>query len=179
MAHSGTTVEIGGNIISMEKDAIETAKLLEFFDQLFDSFNSDGTSAKPLKKPLQKNSSHFKFWDEAVEILQNIRYTKGTNTFRPPCLNNCIQTIKNYKLLFNLLDNAGFKRIFTRQFNQNEKDDEEDHTTEEVYVDFPKDPSLLYLEEQALNYVLGFVMKEMKPIVNNCNDCFNKLLTNE
>ncbi|KAL1489924.1 hypothetical protein ABEB36_013850 [Hypothenemus hampei] len=118
MAYSETTVEINGNIISMEKEATETAKLLEFFDQLFDSFNSDGTSAKSLKKPIQKNSKHFEFWGEAVEILENMRYSKGTKTFRPPCLNNCIQTIKNFKLLFNLLDNAGFKRIFTRQFNQ-------------------------------------------------------------
>ncbi|KAL1489922.1 hypothetical protein ABEB36_013848 [Hypothenemus hampei] len=67
--------------------------------------------------------------------------------------------------------------------NANEKDgnmaEEEDHTTEEMCVDFPKDPSLSYLEQQALNYVLGFVMKKVKPILNNCNDCFNKLLTNE
>ncbi|KAL1492504.1 hypothetical protein ABEB36_010748 [Hypothenemus hampei] len=66
---------------------------------------------------------------------------------------------------------------------QNEKDgnmaEEEDHTTEEMCVDFPKDPSLSYLEQQALNYVLDFVMKKMKPILNNCSDCFNKLLTNE
>jgi hypothetical protein len=52
-----------------------TAKIVNFFDKLFDSVNG-GTlhprCGKPLSGGVYKNSGHTKFWQEAVQHLRNM-----------------------------------------------------------------------------------------------------------
>ncbi|KAF2890146.1 hypothetical protein ILUMI_16027, partial [Ignelater luminosus] len=59
MAHSETTVNIDGQILKLEKKAIDTALLFEFLDNLFDSLNSFGQSPKILRRPVREQSEHF------------------------------------------------------------------------------------------------------------------------
>ncbi|KAF2887908.1 hypothetical protein ILUMI_18266, partial [Ignelater luminosus] len=45
------TVDVDGQILKLEEDAVDTALLYEFFDNLFDSLNSVGRSPNVLRRP--------------------------------------------------------------------------------------------------------------------------------
>ncbi|GLV37470.1 hypothetical protein CBL_10564 [Carabus blaptoides fortunei] len=58
--------------------AKQTALVILFLDQLFDSLNSssrDGTGGKPLTSALSAHSDHWKFWRIACKVLQNLILT--------------------------------------------------------------------------------------------------------
>lgn len=106
----------------MEKEAADTAKFLEFGDNLFDSVNGQSilhNVLKPLLSPVEDNSQHFMFWNEAITVLSSIKYLKegGTSTV-PPSVKNFIKTLKNFKTLHNVLKDVGFSKLLPRNFNQ-------------------------------------------------------------
>ncbi|KAJ8911915.1 hypothetical protein NQ315_016256, partial [Exocentrus adspersus] len=121
MAFSGTTVYTEDGALTLDKEAVQTAKFIEFMDNLFDSVNGSLLSnpLKPLKEPIGDSSKHFVFWNEAKEILSSIRFKKSENSlFIPPTVKNFIKTIDNFKVLYSLLKDVGFDKISPRRFNQ-------------------------------------------------------------
>ncbi|CAI6371422.1 unnamed protein product [Macrosiphum euphorbiae] len=63
----------------MKSSAIHTARFIEFFDNLFDVFNSTTHSeAKTLRKPLTKTSDHWKFLNEAEQVLGKLKVHNRT-----------------------------------------------------------------------------------------------------
>ncbi|CAH0563112.1 unnamed protein product [Brassicogethes aeneus] len=240
MAHSETTVNINGEELKMEKEAIDTAFLFEFFDSLFDSLNSIGKSPKNLRRPVFDNSPHFEFWTKAIKTLKEMKFLKKNgNTFSPPCLSNFVKTIKNFGELFKMLRGFGFKSMKTRQFNQDplenffgqmrqrggryvnptceaflpfykslliknlaarhaptsnceddkadmffslknlldeglEEQQQENQLETPIIFNLPSE-KIGYIENQALTYVLGFILKKIKPKTKDCEECCQRL----
>ncbi|CAB3224498.1 unnamed protein product [Arctia plantaginis] len=85
------------------EDARETARVLLFFDELFDSVNGSfhNFKKKPGKKllgPLTPNSTHQKVWDEAKAILKTMTFIdKSNKTGNCPCLVS-LSSAFHYKL---------------------------------------------------------------------------------
>ena len=71
-----------------------------------------------LRTAVKNGSGHITFWNEALKKLEKIRFIKNGQPFRPPSLKNLIKTIKNFKVLFNLLQKNGFAHMMPRNFNQ-------------------------------------------------------------
>ncbi|XP_022163982.1 uncharacterized protein LOC111029326 [Myzus persicae] len=58
--------------------AADTAKLCLFIDKLFDSVNSSSTSVLPgkeLRGAVFSTSAHWKFWNEAIQILESMKFS--------------------------------------------------------------------------------------------------------
>ncbi|KAK4887255.1 hypothetical protein RN001_003526 [Aquatica leii] len=182
----------------MERQAMDTAYILQFFDDLFDSVDGGG---KSLRRVVHENSTHFRFWDKAIQILKHINFVNSAGKLlKPPCLPNFIKTIQNFKELYKLLKSYGFKYLQTRQFNQdpesicqynlankhslrsNCENDNIDMFFRlknlNIQINFPEVPAILYFERQALNYVTGFVMKKVKPLLKDCESCKAKVFSN-
>jgi len=70
----------------MNSSAIDTARFIEFFDDLFDVFNSiTHSEAKVLRKPLTKISDHWNFLNEAEQVLGKLKVHNKTGKL-PPCI---------------------------------------------------------------------------------------------
>jgi hypothetical protein len=100
-----------------------TAKIVHFFDKLFDSVNG-GTlhprCGKPLSGGVYKNSGHTKFWQEAVQHLRNMYFIDnfGKKTV-PPSLKNWIKTLEGFLDLYKILVEGGKCKFFLpRALNQ-------------------------------------------------------------
>ncbi|CAI6354503.1 unnamed protein product [Macrosiphum euphorbiae] len=88
----------------MKSSAIHTARFIEFFDNLFDVFNSiTHSEAKTLRKPLTKTSDHWKFLNEAEQVLGKLKVHNRTGKL-PPCIVGWRENIIALKLLFKELD---------------------------------------------------------------------------
>lgn len=112
--------------VNLQKTAMDTASLLEFLDQLFDSLNGSSFKADPgkdLRVAVTKGSPHAKFWEEAIKVLGSMCFKKNKNgardiDFIPPSLKNLIKTLKNMQELWKVLQNLGFSYLMPRTFNQ-------------------------------------------------------------
>lgn len=107
----------------MPSRAIETAKVLQFFDQLFDSLNGGtftGTAGKPLTGAVRVNSRHASFWKESIISLKQMFFRKeGTQEkIIPPSLRNLILTLEGFLDLSEILLSEHVPYFFARAFNQ-------------------------------------------------------------
>jgi hypothetical protein len=94
-------------------ECLKTGKFCQFFDQLFNSFNSASLkSGKPFEHALQSSSTHWAFFGEAKEYLQSIRPAKRQSL---PCLSGWVQNINAVRFLQERLDS---QPLFTRRLNQ-------------------------------------------------------------
>lgn len=100
-----------------------TAEVVSFFDDLFDSVNgaslySKKSKGKPLRHAVTKNSMHHTFWRDAIKKLSEIRYVdeKGKET-SVPSLKNWIVTLKSYERVWQQLEKKEIKIMRPRYFN--------------------------------------------------------------
>lgn len=97
--------------------AADTAKLCLFIDKLFDSVNSSSTSVLPgkeLRGAVFSTSAHWKFWNEAIQILESMKFSSVS----VPTIKNWVTTIKGFQYVCKKLLDSGFKFITLRSFNQ-------------------------------------------------------------
>jgi len=114
---SGMMIIISLN--QMKTSAIHTAIFVDFIDNLFDVFNSiTHKDPKKLRKPLTKNSCHWKFLDEAEIFLNNLKVKNRTGKL-PPCIKCWIENINALKLVYNdLNEKYGIEFLMTRRLTQ-------------------------------------------------------------
>ncbi|XP_044758448.1 uncharacterized protein LOC123316450 isoform X2 [Coccinella septempunctata] len=58
-------------------DAVDTADLILFLDELFDSLNvtrATESTAKPLKRAVNSKTQHHIFWEHAIEVLNSMQF---------------------------------------------------------------------------------------------------------
>ncbi|GJQ82544.1 hypothetical protein Trydic_g13000 [Trypoxylus dichotomus] len=63
--------------IKMPKNSIETARCLQFFDELFDSIKGEPRQSLPgkrLKCAITSNSGPLKFWNKAIKRICSLQY---------------------------------------------------------------------------------------------------------
>ncbi|XP_063538136.1 uncharacterized protein LOC134747441 [Cydia strobilella] len=102
-----------------------TAELVAFLDDLFDSVNDSSThhkrtKGKKLRSAVTDNSEHHAFWQKAIRILENMKFKDsitGKLTTRPDCLKNWIITLKSYQRLWQVLKNKNINIMRPRYFN--------------------------------------------------------------
>lgn len=106
----------------MEKRANGIAKILKFFDTLFDTLNTDSRKQiynKPFKTSVHPKSGHIVFWQNAIRNLKNMQYQEpGTNKkIIPPSLKNFILTLEGFIDVSNRLFSI-IPHYNTRMLNQ-------------------------------------------------------------
>ena len=106
----------------MEKDACGTAKIVEFFNNLFDSLNTSEkvSSTTEYKGAVTKKSGHIAYWQNAIQNLKNMYFKiEGREQkLRPPCLKNFSFTVQGFiDLRHRILDTRN-KSFYTRKINQ-------------------------------------------------------------
>ena len=110
--------------VTVDLQAVDTAKLLAFFDKLFDSVNGSTVRApfgKPLRCALTAKSPHIDFWNTAIPILQYMYFSSPNSNAKetPPSLKNWIFSIRRLQYIWNKLRKEGrFKFLVNRNFNQ-------------------------------------------------------------
>ena len=114
------TVNIEEELLCLNNDGADTAKLLEFLDGLFDSLNGSSfqpTPGKDLRTAVKEGSGHISFWNNALDKLRSFHFIRNGKLFSPPSLINLIKTIQNFKLLWTTVNNLGFEYLMPRTFN--------------------------------------------------------------
>ncbi|TGZ56683.1 Uncharacterized protein DBV15_12521, partial [Temnothorax longispinosus] len=100
-----------------QKEGFVTAKVLDFFNKLFDFVNKlQYTPASCCNK----KSQHHTFWNNAIKFLHDMRFVNKT-TKKPiftPSLKNWITTVKGFKKIWALVNKAGIKCLKTGYINQ-------------------------------------------------------------
>lgn len=85
------------NIIS--PDAVDTAFVCQFFDNLFDSLNGSFdkiVDGKKYRSAVKKNSPHHDLWDQSLKIISTMRFIdKHGKMMSVPTIRNWISTIKS------------------------------------------------------------------------------------
>lgn len=107
-----------------EKEGRDTAEIILFFDQLFDSVNGHAlrttASEKPLKVAISCNSPHFPFWKRAIKRLHKMRFVDSKNK-KPlrnsAALRNWIFTIRGFRKLWMIIKPLEFKCLKPRMLN--------------------------------------------------------------
>lgn len=96
---------------SMPPETIDTAELLFFFNELFDSLNG---SIK------MDNNEHDQLWINAITIIKTMEFIKKGPYDRknPEVLKNWIQTLQGFRLLNEYLRTIEFTIFTTKAFNQ-------------------------------------------------------------
>lgn len=85
---------------ALPKRYVDTAEVLLFFNDLFDSINGSCSSGKnQLKAPISDNSIHFSFWNYALCMLSYMKFLDaktGKQTNRTSVLQHFQSTIRGY-----------------------------------------------------------------------------------
>lgn len=104
------------------KTAIGTANFLLFFDKLFDTFNGSAVApvhGKEFRVALTSTSPHFKFWREAIPVLETVRFLSANGREHiPPTIKNWLATIRGRMIVWQKLKAVGFKFLASRNLNQ-------------------------------------------------------------
>ncbi|CAH2992232.1 unnamed protein product [Chilo suppressalis] len=99
-----------------------TAEIVLFFDQLFDSVNGASIlshkKGKPLRTAVTEKSPHHKFWQDSIKKLETIKYvdTAG-NEKTVPSLKKIVITLNSYVRLWQFLKNHEIKIMRPRYYN--------------------------------------------------------------
>ncbi|CAK1585593.1 unnamed protein product [Parnassius mnemosyne] len=93
----------------IDKECQDTADVILFFDNLFDSLNgsylnSKKKAGKALLGPVRPNSIHKKVWRDAKQVLLTMKFVKNGKTTVVPSITNWLQSIKNMEYLVNQLE---------------------------------------------------------------------------
>ncbi|KAJ8914841.1 hypothetical protein NQ315_014854, partial [Exocentrus adspersus] len=111
--------------LGLDTSAEDTAQLILFLDQLFDSLNGNvkvGPISKPVKGGVTLTSGHEEFWREAINIIQTMKFycPKKKNTFvSNPSITNLKFTLPGFiKLKQSLIENGPFLYFLPRALNQ-------------------------------------------------------------
>lgn len=106
----------------MPQDGGNTALLLYFFDNLFDSING-GISGKKMRflTETEVRTLQSRMWTRPIRIIQSMHFIKRSERGRakPTVLRNWVLTLRGFQLLCQNLQELGFKNFATRAFNQN------------------------------------------------------------
>ena len=105
----------------LPQEAIHTAEFCEFFNCLFDIFNSKGTDPNPYKSGLESEGLSMTFLKTAHEKLKSMRYasTKYSNTL--PCLLGWRKNVGNLISLFKHLNSEfNIKSLTTHNCTQDD-----------------------------------------------------------
>lgn len=109
----------------MPDECKETADVILFFDELFDSLNgsyqnSNKRRGKILLKALTPTSLHNQIWTTAKQILKSMKFiSKEGNVCVVPSVSNWLRTIENMECLRNkLFFEYNFKSLWCRHLNQ-------------------------------------------------------------
>jgi hypothetical protein len=96
---------------NLNESTPETAKIIMFFDKLFDSLNG-GTLRPHIGKPLTggvtQSSPHLNFWKESIGNLKAMSF-EGS---KPPSLKNFIVTLEGFISIHEKLQGNGFKFFY-------------------------------------------------------------------
>lgn len=106
---------------AVDKECTDTADLLMFFDDLFDSVNSSYSeirNGKIYRAAVKPTSPHHKFWNEALKILKTMKFVNANNQGVVPSLSSWIKTIENFKYLIRHLHSKGITSVLLRNINQ-------------------------------------------------------------
>ncbi|XP_061728167.1 uncharacterized protein LOC133533228 [Cydia pomonella] len=100
-----------------------TAEIVSFFDDLFDSCNGAAlrTKGKDLRKAVTKKSSHHAFWQKAIDKLKDMKFvdphTGQVPRVPPHTLKNWLVTLKSMQRLWQFFESKNIKIMRTRYFN--------------------------------------------------------------
>lgn len=114
----------------MPPECTQTADVLLFFDELFDSMNGSSTnskkrSGKDLLLPVTPISNHGTVWSNAKNVFKSMKFISHNNNqpnqklVTVPTVNNWLQTIKNMEYLIQkLFNDFHVKSVWMRHLNQ-------------------------------------------------------------
>ena len=101
---------------NLPDDASATAKFIETFDQLFNTFNSScPKSSQPFRHALNNDSGHIQFLEGCLRFLSKVKTGKNTVV---PCIVGWQISIKSLLGLWKELQEIGFKYLLTNRLNQ-------------------------------------------------------------
>lgn len=102
----------------LTRDCSNTAQILIFFNDLFDSMNGSCSTVKnELNSPVTKNSVHFQYWEYALVMLSKMKFidkVTGNSTYRSKNFQNWQSTIKGYFELSEKCLNLGMTGVALR-----------------------------------------------------------------
>ncbi|XP_014470169.1 PREDICTED: uncharacterized protein LOC106742071 isoform X2 [Dinoponera quadriceps] len=113
---------IYGPLKMPEKEGLDTAEMILFFDRLFDSVNGHTLKPeKPLRVAVSDNSPHLSFWQKAIKRLRRMRFVDPVD--KKPLkesivLRNWISTLQGFRKLWKILKKYKFKHFRPRILNQ-------------------------------------------------------------
>lgn len=109
----------------LPRECQETADVLIFFDNLFDSLNGSHENykkrrGKPLLAPVTPQSAHRKNWAESKKILSTMKFVDCHNkSVQVPSIKNWLQTIENIEYIVDILSKKyHLTSVWMRHFNQ-------------------------------------------------------------
>lgn len=100
-----------------------TAEIVAFFDDLFDSVNGASTysaksKGKPLRRAVTETSPHHRFWEEAIQKLKELRFVdKNGKETSVPSLKNWVTTLESYQRLWQFYKSKNVKIMRPRYYN--------------------------------------------------------------
>ncbi|CAK1593758.1 unnamed protein product, partial [Parnassius mnemosyne] len=106
---------------ALDKSSYETADLLLFFDDLFDSVNgsfSEIIGGKKYRAAVTPTSPHHNLWNYSIPILKSMKFVSSNSRGVVPSLSSWIQTIENFKNIVKFLNSKGINSLLLRNFNQ-------------------------------------------------------------
>lgn len=102
----------------LPKNLNDTAQILLFFNDVFDSINGSCLpSDNKLKSPVSEESVHFSYWHYALRMISTMQFysiVTDKPTFRTSVLSTLRSTILGYMEIFRLCLNLNMKRIALR-----------------------------------------------------------------
>lgn len=105
----------------LEKASHETADLLMFFDDLFDSVNgsfSEIRQGKIYRAAVTPTSPHHNLWNYSIPILKTMKFVNGNSQGVVPSLSSWIKTLESFKNIVSFLNSKGINSLLMRNFNQ-------------------------------------------------------------
>ncbi|CAG9782443.1 unnamed protein product [Diatraea saccharalis] len=111
---------VDGKLVS--ETLLNTAKMVSFFDDLFDSCNGSSITiknkGKPLRQAASKNSKHISFWKDAIKKLEDLKFIdNNARECVVPSQKNFITTLKSLIRLWHFFQSRGCKLMRPRYFN--------------------------------------------------------------
>lgn len=105
----------------MEKESTDTADLLMFFDDLFDSVNgsfNEIRNGKIYRAAVTPTSPHHKLWNYSLPVLKTMKFLNANRQGVVPSLSSWIKTIEGFKRIVKYLNSKGINSLLLRNFNQ-------------------------------------------------------------
>lgn len=106
----------------LPEESKDTANLLIFFDNLFDSVNGSSSKiegGKEYRSAVTPNSPHHKLWEECIPVLKSMKFETSSGKFTVvPSLSSWVKTIEAFKAIITYLNSQKIYSVLLRHFNQ-------------------------------------------------------------